>query len=177
MTEPEDKVSLTRKRAELVESLAAPLSTEDRVRIQGELSVVNAKIKAINTTTAAQLKADADRRKVAGLTEFQTNTARALAKVNGTAPPPEPDTDADADDALGQSQAIDGWIDALLLRNDVDFTRGRDGHVVLHHVPKPANVMRTLIDGIYAAARGQELPDLPPAPPPKTTSKTKPKKR
>lgn len=44
MIEQEDKVELTRRRAELVESLATPLSAEDRVRIQGELSVVNAKI-------------------------------------------------------------------------------------------------------------------------------------
>lgn len=73
----EDKVTLTRQRAELVESLATPLSVEDRVRIQGELSIVNAKIKALNTTAAAQLKAEADRRKVQGLAEAQANAARA----------------------------------------------------------------------------------------------------
>lgn len=169
----EDKVSLSRRRAELVESLAAPLSTEDRVRIQGELSIVNAKIKAINTTSAAQLKAEADRRKVAGLTDFQANTQRAIAKVNGT--PMEQAAEDEGEDDPGQTAAIDGWIDALLLRNDVDFTRSRDGHVVLHHVPKPANVMKTLIDAVYAAARGQELPDLPSAPP--KAPKAKPKKR
>lgn len=171
----EDKISLTHRRAELVESLATPLSTEDRVRVQGELSVVNAKIKAINTTTAAQLKADADRRKVAGLTEFQTNTARAIAKVNGT-PVPKPDEDGEDDDP-GQTRAIDGWIDAVLLRHDVEFSRTGKGALAISTDTRQPDVvdslLATLIEGIYAAARGQELPDLPM---PSKTQKPKPKK-
>jgi hypothetical protein len=75
----EDKVTLARQRAELVDILAAPLPVEERVRIQGELSIVNAKLKALSTTEAARLKAAADRRKVAGLAEAQANAARARA--------------------------------------------------------------------------------------------------
>ena len=72
----EDKTALTHKRVDLLRSLTGTLSTEDRVRIQGELSVINAKIKALNTTQAAQLKATADQRKLAGLAEAQANAAR-----------------------------------------------------------------------------------------------------
>jgi hypothetical protein len=167
----EDKVSLAAKRAELVQILVAPLSTEDRVRIQGELAVINAKIKAINTTTAAQLKAAADRRKVAGLAEAQANAARARAHLNGSgnACPIEPE-----DDDPGQTAAIDGWIDAVLLRHDVEFTRSRTGKLTLPTAPK---ILTVLIDGIYAAARGQELPDLPPAASKAPAPKAKPKKR
>lgn len=177
----EDKVTLARTRAELVEKLAAPLSAEDRVRVQGELSIVNAKIKALNTTEAARLKAAADRRKVAGLAEAQANTARAAArartKVNGSTSSDDPDGDEDE----GQTTAIDGWIDAVLLRHDVDFTRSPDGALTIDVAPKWAAVFGALIDGIYAAARGDELPELPalpaPAPPPKAPKTTKSKKR
>jgi len=176
-TTEENKVTLTRRRAELVESLSAPLSNEDRVRVQGELSVVNAKIKAINTTTAAQLKAAADRRKVVGLAEAQANAARAVtraqAKINGSGTTHD---DEPEDDDPGQTAAIDGWIDAVLLRNDVEFTRSRGGNVIFVDAePKYTRVLTTFIDGICAAARGQELPDLPAAAP--KTPKTKPKKR
>lgn len=179
----EDKITLTQRRAELVEILVTPLSAEDRVRIQGELSVINAKIKAINTTTAAQLKAAADRRKVAGLAEAQANAVRARAKVNGGATVPA-EIEDDEDDDPGQTKAIDGWIDAVLLRHDVEFVRDARGRVMLTsdpsrpHVPQNlAAAIELLISGVYAAARGQELPDLPPVPPieGRHVSKTKPK--
>ena len=170
MIEEEDKVSLTRKRVELVERLAAASPPEELIRIQGELRVINAKIKAINTTAAAQLKAAADRRKVAGMAEAQANAARASAKVNGTVAPEE--DPGNEDDDPGQTEAIDGWIDAVLLRHDVEFTRSRTGKLTLVAAPK---VIEALIDGVYAAARGQELPDLPPATPKKP--RPKPKKR
>lgn len=197
----EDKVTLTRQRAELVENLTAQLSPEDRVRIQGELSLVNAKIKAFNTTQAAQLKADADRRKVAGLAEAQANAHRAVARAQGkprswpsSAPGAPgfgdpinkkpigltaPDGDDDGDDDEGQTAAIDGWIDAVLLRNDVDFTRDAHGRVMLTsdpsrpHVPqKFAATIELLVTALYAAARGQELPDLPDPPAPPKDAKT-----
>ena len=187
----EDKVSLAAKRAELVEkSLAAQLSPEERVRIQGELSVVNAKIKALNTTSAAQLKAAADRRKAAGLAEAQANAARARAHLKGSAPLYVSADELDDDNDPGQTAAIDGWIDAVLLRHDVDFSRDARGRVTLTsdpsrpHVPQNlAATIELLIAGVFAAARGQELPDLPPMPPvegryvPKPKPKAKPKKR
>lgn len=188
MPASEDKVSLAQRRAELVESLATPLSVEDRVCIQGELSVVNAKIKALNTTSAAQLKAAADRRKVAGLAEAQANATRARAKVNGAPAPAddEQDEEDEDDDDPGQTEAIDGWIDAVLLRHDIEFARDAKGrlHVTndpARQAPMPQNLtaaIELLVTGIYAAARGQELPDLP-----STARKTlkapkaKPKKR
>lgn len=181
----EDKVSLTRTRVELVELLTAQLSPEERVRIQGELSIVNTKIKALNTTSAAQLKAAADRRKIAGLTEAQANAARARARINGSR---APEHDEPEDDDPGQTAAIDGWIDAVLLRHDVDFSRGATGALMLTsdpsrpHVPqKLAAAIELLATGLYAAARGKEMPDLP-SPAPKAPMaakgpKTKPKKR
>lgn len=173
----EDKVSLASKRAELVTSLAGTLPTEERVRIQGELSIVNAKIKALNTMEAARLKATADRRKAVGIAEAQANAARA--RANAGLPKDEPNDDDDDDDDPGQTTAIDGWIDAVLLRNDVEFTRAPAGTITLVDAdPKWASVVTTFVDGLYAAARGQELPDLP-TPAAKTTKKppSKPKKR
>lgn len=180
--EEEDKVSLSRKRAELIEVLAATTLPTELIRIQGELRVINAKIKAINTTAAAQLKAAADRRKVTGLAEFQAHTARALGKVNSGMPQNNAAPDLEVDDDPGQTGVIDGWIDAVLLRNDVEFTRSRAGKITIDVTSKWTGVISTLIDGIYAAARGQELPDLPSAPPkiPKTTKSPKtatPRKR
>ena len=169
----EDKVSLTRKRVELVESLATPLPPEERVRVQGELSVVNAKIKALNTMAAVRLKITADRRKVLGLAEAQANAARARARVNGTTAPEE--DPGNEDDDPGQTEAIDGWIDGVLLRHDVEFSRSRTGKLTIDVAPKWANVFGALIEGVYAAARGQELPDLPSAAP--KAPKAKPKKR
>lgn len=55
MTEHDDKVAPTLKRAELIDSLKPTLSPEARVRVQGELSRVNARIKAINTISDGQL--------------------------------------------------------------------------------------------------------------------------
>lgn len=155
----EDKVMLVRKRAELVESLGTQLSVEGRTRVQGELALVNAKIKALNTTEAARLKAAADRRKRAGLAEAQANTLRGAAhtrsRINGAASRDA----APEDDNL--EQTIDGWIDALLLRHDVDFTRSREGKLALDAPLKWGAVIGGLIDGIYAAGRRQELPELP----------------
>lgn len=166
MIEQEDKVELTRKRAELVELLATPLSNDDRIRVQGELSLINARIKAINTTAAAQAKAAADRRKVAGLAEAHANAARARARVDqvfsgASSTGPREDLEDLEDDDPGQTAAIDGWVDAVLLRHDVEFTRSKTGEIALDVEPKWAAVIGTLIDGIYAAARGHELPDLP----------------
>lgn len=152
---PEDKVELSRKRAELVELSLKPLPPEERVRVQGELSVINAKIKALNTLAAAKLKAEADRRKALGLAEARANTARARARIHGSVP------DESDDDDPGQTAAIDGWIDAVLLRNDVDFTRSADGSLSIDVAPKWAVVIGMLVEGINAAARGGELPDLP----------------
>lgn len=166
----EDKVTLTQKRAELVESFGCTkpaLTPEERVRVQGELSIVNAKIKALNTTQAAQLKAAADRRKAAGLAEAQANALRARAALGG--PTVVEDTDTE------QTAAIDGWIDAVLLRNDVAFNRTRASGLTIEDATQ-APVIKILIDGIYAAARGQELPDLPreaPQPPKKTKVQSK----
>lgn len=171
----EDKVTLARMRVELVDSLQSPLPTEERVRVQAELSVVNAKIKALNTTEAARLKAAADRRKAKGLSEAQANAARARAKIQteGDAA----DDTADEDDDPGQTAAIDGWIDMVLLRHDVDFKRSPNGALMLA-VPQRWNmVLDVLIAGIYAASRGQELPDLPSLPPRDAKDPKKAKKR
>ena len=162
MNDGEDKVELARRRAEFVEILKAPMAPEEIVRIQGELRVINAKIKAINTTAAAQQKAAADRRRAAGLAEARANDTRARAKINSVTRGPT--IEDSEDDDPGQTAAIDGWIDAVLLRYDVDFTRSNTGELVLGGDPKWALLMSTLVDGIYAAARGQELPDLPSAP-------------
>lgn len=167
----EDKVTLTRKRAELVATLTPLLPREDRVRIEGEITVINAKIKAQNKTEAARNKTTADRRKAVGLAEAQANAARALAKVNGGAPTEDEDpidqNDDDDDDDPGQTAAIDGWIDAVLLRHDVEFTRTKNGtlKITINEASKLEGVVFLLIKGVYAAARGEELPDLPSAAP------------
>ena len=178
MTEHDDKVALTRQRAELIDSLKPTLSPEERVRIQGELSLVNARIKAINTISAAQDKATADRKRIAGLSEANANAARARANAGlvhhyrDDLACPACGTDSTVgciagsdvdDDDPGQTSAIDSWIDAVLLRHDVDFTRTPEGDLSLDVEPKWAAVIGTLVDGVYAAARGQELPDLPKA--------------
>ena len=155
----EDKVELTRKRAELVDALAGTLPTEERVRIQGELSVINAKIKAINTTAAAQLKADADRRKVAGLAEAQANAARA--RANAGLAPRSPGGDDPA-----QAATIDAWITTVLGDSGIKVRRTRDG-IDFGDVPaKWLVVLQRLRAGIHAAARGQELPEPEPEPDP-----------
>lgn len=172
----EDKGTLMRERAALVESLTTLMANEDRVRVQGELSVVNAKIKALNTTEAARLKATADRRKVAGLAEAQSNAARARVKDHGSWTGDVPEEEDDS----GQTATIDGWIDAVLLRHDVDFTRTRDGTLTIVGAPTWAAILGTLIDGIYAAGSGQALPPLPDSaltPKPPKSSRPKPKKR
>jgi hypothetical protein len=178
VTEHDDKIALTVKRAELIESLTpTSLSPADRSRIQEELALVNARIKAINTTKAAQDKAAADRKRVAGLAEAQANAARARANAGlvhhyrddlacpacGTDSTTGCFEGSNNDDDPGQTSAIDSWIDAVLLRHDVDFTRTPEGDLSLDVAPKWAAVIGTLVDGVYAAARGQELPDLPKA--------------
>jgi hypothetical protein len=160
MIEEEDKVSLARKRAELVESLAAPLPPEERVRVQGEIAIVNAKIKALNKTEAARNKAAADRRKVAGLAEASANAARAMAKVNGGAMPEDGDDEPEDDDP-GQTKAIDGWIATVLRRGGIKTGRTSNGKLVIDGPAEWVAVIEVFCSGIYAAARGQELPDIP----------------
>ena len=158
----EDKVALTRRRVELVESLASPLlPPEERVRIQGEISVINARLKALNNTSAAQLKAAADRRKAAGMAEAQANTARARANAGLR------------DDDPAQTAAIDAWITTVLADSGVKVRRSRDG---LDFGDVPAKwlvVLQRLRAGIHAAARGQELPEAEPEPEPPEPPKTK----
>lgn len=163
----EDKVTLARTRAELVARLATPLMVEDRDRIQSDLRVINAKIKALNTTEAAQLKAAADRRRVAGLAEAQANAARARAKVSDDGPP--------VDDDPAQTAAIDAWIIAVLRRGGVTVSRAKDGALNLFDVPaKWANIIDGLCAGLHAAARGEELPEISPPEPKPTKAKKRP---
>lgn len=157
----DDKVTLVRRRAELVESLNAPLSTEDRVRFQGELSITNAKIKALNTTEAARLKAAADRRKVAGLVEAQANTARARANAGLVETPETPNDD---DDDPAQTAAIDAWIATVLGDSGIKVKRTRGGLDFGDIPAKWLVVLQRLRAGIHAAARGQELPEAEPEP-------------
>jgi len=151
----EDKVSLSHRRAELVTRLAETLPTEDRVRIQGELSLLNAKIKALNTTEAAQLKARADQRRIAGLAEAQANASRAQPRAHIRLPQDGPER---SDEDPGQTTMIDAWIDAVLLRHDIIFTRSTSGKI---RFPEKEALLEILIAGLYAAAQGQELPELP----------------
>jgi len=153
----EDKMTLTRKRVELVERLATLLPPEERIRLQGELSVVNAKIKALNTTAAAQLKAAADRRKIAGLTEAQANAARARAKLG--------ETEAEAaDDDIEQIEATDAWIIDALQRGGIKVHRSSSDGALILKMPavfaKAVETIYTLCNGIRAVARGQDLPLL-----------------
>jgi hypothetical protein len=161
----EDKVSLAQQRAELIEKLGSKLSPVDRARFQGDLSVINAKIKARNTTQAAQLKAAADRRKAAGLAEAQANATRA--RANAGLAPAAANEDNDDDDP-GQTAAIDAWITTVLGDSGVKVKRTRDG---LDFGDVPAKwlvVLQRLSAGIHAAARGQELPEADMPAPPKT---------
>lgn len=157
----EDKVTLTRKRAELVEILTTELAPVERIRVQGELSVINALIKAQNTTAAAELKAAADRRKAVGLAEAQANAARARAKI-GEAAPDENDP--------GQITAIDTWIIGVLADSGVKVRRVRGvlDFGCFGDIPaKWLVVIQRLCDGIHAAARGEELPEAYMPEPPK----------
>jgi hypothetical protein len=167
----EDKVTLARRRAELVECLAGPLPAEERVSIQGELSVVNAKIKALNTTEAAKLKAAADRRKVAGLAEAQANAGRARANLAIGADDPG---DAEDDDPA-QTAAIDAWIVAVLQRGGVksSYIRGNlsAARFDFEAPPKWAAIIAALRAGIHATARGEELPEVT-APEPKAKKRS-----
>jgi hypothetical protein len=158
----EDKVKLAQKRAELVTSLSK-LPPDQHARIQSELRMVNAQIKAINTSEAMKLKAAADQRRAAGLAEQHANTMRARSKIGLVDPPPG----MDEDDDPGQARAIDGWIDAVLMRHDIEFTRGPRGLAIVDaDIPqKVISAIELLVQGVNDAARGKELPDLPPAAP------------
>ena len=174
----EDKVSLAQQRAELIEKLGSnKLSPVDRARFQGDLTVINAKIKAQNTTQAAQLKAAADRRKAAGLAEAQANAARARANAGLAPAATSADDDSNDDDNdPGQAAAIDAWIATVLGDSGVKVRRTRDG---LDFGDVPAKwlvVLQRLRAGLHAAARGQELPEAEPEPE-ATPPPPKPKKR
>ena len=165
MTETiEDKVTLTRRRAEFVESLATTLPAEERVRLQGELSVVNAQIKALNTTAAAQLKAAADRRKAAGLSEAKANAARARARLDG-----DGGDIAEEDDSPDQAAAINSWIVAVLRRGDVKV-RQKAGALLIEAPARWVAIVEAMCAGLHATARGEALPEV-------TTSEPKVKRR
>jgi hypothetical protein len=160
----DNMVMLVGKRAELIDVLAGTLPPEVRICLQGELSVINAQIKALNTTKAAQLKAEADRRKIAGLTEAQANAARARARLNGGEIQHEVDDDAPDDDPA-QTEAIVSWIVAVLQRGGLKVHRASDGNLDLIDTPaKWVGIIEALCAGIHAAARGQELPEITTAP-------------
>ena len=169
---PDDKQALTDQRVALIQRLNQARSPDDIARIQAELRYVNAQIKALNTTKAAQDKAAADRRKAAGLAEQHANTQRAIERAQAKAQAsPQPshssaeDEDEDQDDDPGQTRAIDGWIDGLLLRHDIEFTRNVRGLAICADIPRNVTAaIELLIAGVNAAARGQELPDLPERP-------------
>jgi hypothetical protein len=151
----EDKVSLTRERAELIQRLSTPISPDERVNVQAALSLVNARLKALNTTEAFQLKAAADRRKVAGLAEAQANAMRARANAGL---PIEPE-DNDEDDDPGQTKAIDDWFATVLGDSGIPIRRA-GGKISYGDVPaKWLVILQRLRAGLHAAARGQELPD------------------
>lgn len=182
MNMAEEKQALKDKRVALIKRLEKAMSPDDRDGIQAELRLVNAQLKALHTTEAAQLKAAADRRKAAGMAEQHANTQRAIerAKTKAQGSPPPVDDEDDDDEDPGQTGAIDGWIDALLLRHDIEFTRNVRGLAVLADVPRNVTAaIELLIAGVNAAARGQELPDLPERPKiePKAAKVSKAKKR
>lgn len=144
----EDKISLATHRADLIERLAKQVTPEQRVALQAELSVVNAKIKMINTANAARLKADADKRKIAGLAEAANNAARARANL------------ATVEDLPPDRQAVvDSWVDAVLDRAGITVTAD---DFVAKGVPDETIVaIQYLCRGIDALAAGEVLPALP----------------
>lgn len=149
----EDKTQLAVRRCELIDLLNTQLSAERRVAIQTELSAINAKIKLINTMTAARLKADADKRKIAGLAEAANNAARARSNLDAAEDPP-PD----------QQAIIDSWVDALLDRAGVGGERHAPGTRSLVDARVPEEVLAAiqyLCHGLRVLADGEELPPLP----------------
>lgn len=171
MTVQENKVSLSHQRAELITHLTRALSPEVRIDIQGKLSVINAKLKALNTMQAAQLKTLADQRRIAGRAEAQANAARTGARIHDVS---EPDAANESDEDLDPAATLDAWIDAVLLRHDVDFTRSPTGEITFSPPLEQVTVLKILVAGIYALSRGEELPELPSAVPrPKKASKSK----
>lgn len=69
------------------------------------------------------------------------------------------------DDDPGQTVAIGAWIDAVLKRGGVKTRRDRDGNLDLTGAPaKWVAIVEALCSGIYAAVRGQELPEVTVAP-------------
>src|SRR4029077_5874946 len=173
MIPQEDKVSLTHQRAELITHLAGELPPEVRFDIQGKLSIINAKLKALNTMQAAQLKTAADQRRIAGRAEAQANAARARNRIQGE---PGPDESEESPKNLDQPATIDAWIDAVLLRHDIDFTRSLAGEITFDPPLEQAGILKILIAGIYAIAQGRELPEVP-STPPRSKKAPKPKKR
>jgi hypothetical protein len=76
-----------------------------------------------------------------------------------------PLNDDEEDDDPGQTAAIDAWIEAVLKRGGVKVRRARDGNLDLIDAPaKWVAIVEALCSGIYAAARGQELPEVTAAP-------------
>lgn len=160
----DSKATLARKRVELVEALATPQSPELRALTQGQLSAINAQLKAINKAEAAQLKAAADRRKSAGLAEAKSNATRASRKLGGL--------DVVADEDPAQTAAIDAWIVAVLRRGGVKVSLASDGNLDIVDAPtKWVAIIDALCTGIFAMARDQELPEVTAAPTRKVASK------
>ena len=75
-----------------------------------------------------------------------------------------PDDDYEDDDP-GLTAAIGAWINTVLRRGGVEARCDRDGNLNLGDTPvKLGAVVEALCAGIYAAARGQELPEITAAP-------------
>lgn len=161
----DDKIALTTERAKLIEQLARPaLPPIDRVRLQGELSVINARIKALNTTSAARDKAAADRKRAAGMAEAQANAARARANVG-------------LEDDPGLASIIDAWFLHVLAMGGMRAGIGdlpvaptqlaiylQDDPHMAASPTKIFGILNALRDGIHAACRGEELPEIEPMP-------------
>ena len=165
---PEDKITLTCLRAELITKLTGALSPIERSRVQENLSIVNTKIKALNTIEAAQLKATADRRKAAGLAEAQANASRSRGHLRAPLSLAEVTAeiikiDEEGDPAL--AIMIDNWIIAVLRRGGLKVQLASDGNLDILDVPaKWVRIIDALGAGIHAAARGEPLPEVTEAP-------------
>jgi len=175
----EDKTTLAKRRAELVALLATPMSPGERASCQSELSVINATIKALNTTEAAQLKAAADRRKAAGLAEFHANLTRSQATAGEVAVPEMRKLE---DDDPAQANAIDRWFIEVLGDSGIAACRQSGSGTGISYggdIPlKWRAVLNRLHQGLHALARGAELPDANETPnvrtlPPPKTSRSK----
>jgi hypothetical protein len=149
----EDKTTLLRQRAELVQQLSTPIGPGERLHVQNTLSVVNAKIKELNTIEAAQQKTTAVQRRAAGLAEAQANAQRA--RANAGLPPiiTEPDDDP------GQVRAVDDWFTRVLTDSGI-VTKRKGDKIAYQDVPAGWVVLlQRLRAGLHAAASGEELPE------------------